>query len=154
MATHARQVNPAGTRVFMGTITESADIHASLISAAKAFGIETATFELLGGVEHVELAAYDFRKQERLPALIFEGAFEIIAGHGTISLLENAPHVHLHLTLSYRAGESIKLIGGHCAKALAYAVEFTLWAYDGNPVHRGEDAVTKLNLWQLPKLEG
>lgn len=153
MAIHARQVNPAGTRVFMGTITQSADIHASLISAAKSFGIETASFDLLGGLERVELAAYDFLKKERLPALSFEGAFEIIAGHGTISLLENAPHVHLHLSLSYREGETIKVIGGHCAKALAWAVEFTLWAYDGNPVHRGEDAATKLNLWQLPKLE-
>lgn len=150
MSLHARQVNPAGTRVFMGTITESADIHASLIATAKSFGIETATFELLGGVERVELAAYDFQKKERLPALVFEGALEIIAGHGTISLLDKQPHVHLHLTLSYREGESIKVIGGHCAKALAYAVEFTLSAYDGAPVHRGEDPVTKLNLWQLP----
>jgi predicted DNA-binding protein with PD1-like motif len=149
----ARQVNPQGNRVFMGTISQSAEIHASLLATATHFDIQTATFDLLGGIERVEFTAYDFLKQERLPALVFEGAFEIIAGHGTISLLENQPHVHLHLSLAYREGQAIKVIGGHCARATAYAVEFTLTAYDGNAVHRGEDAHTKLNLWQLPELK-
>lgn len=154
MVVRARLVNPAGNRVFMGTITEGADVHEALLATAKAFHVETGTFELLGGLHCVELSAYDFLKQERLTPLIIARAMEIVAGHGTISLLDNEPHVHLHLTLSYRNGSDIRVIGGHASKALAFAVEFTLTAYDGAPVHRAEESSTKLKLWDLPELKG
>ena len=39
------------------------------------------------------------------------------------------------------------------AKAVAYAVEFTLTAYDGATVHRAEHQSTGLKLWDLPLLE-
>ena len=154
MTTTIRQVNPNGTRVFMGTITERALLHDSLIEAATLNNVQTATFEMLGGLHEVELTAYDFVTQTRMPAIVITRAMEIVAGHGTLSLLDGKPHVHLHMTLAYRDEVSptgIMVIGGHVARAVAYAVEFTMTAYEGAPVHRALHIGTGLNLWDLPK---
>ena len=152
MATHIRQVNPQGNRVFMATITDGDLLHEALVDFAKQHNIQTATFEMLGGLHEVEFTAYDFVKQERQPPLTHRGAMEIIAGHGTISQLDGEPHIHIHLALSFRnetATHGIDVIGGHAARAVAFAVEVTLTAYDGAPVHRQLDHSTGLNLWHL-----
>ncbi len=155
MTTTLKQVNPAGTRVFMGTLTEDADIHTSLIQAAEQHHIQTATFDLLGGLREIEFRAFDFDSQQRKAPLAFKRALEIVSGHGTISMLDGKPHVHIHLAVAYQDAEApngIVVLAGHCAKAIAFAIEFTLTAYDGNPVHRSLDKGTGLMLWNLPKL--
>ena len=149
-------VNPQSTRVFMGTLTEAADVHASLIEVAEKQDIQTATFELLGGLREVEFRTFDFDSQQRKSPLHLQRALEIVAGHGTIAMLDNKPHVHLHLAVAYQDAEApngIVILAGHAAKAIAFAIEFTLTAYDGNPVHRAMDEGTGLMLWNLPKLE-
>jgi len=139
----------------MGTLTDNADVHASLIEVAEKHNIQTATYELLGGLNEVEFRAFDFDSQQRKAPLHFKRALEIVAGHGTITMLDNKPHVHLHLAVAYQDSESphgIVVLAGHVAKALAFAIEFTLTAYDGNPAHRAKHEGTGLMLWDLPKL--
>jgi predicted DNA-binding protein with PD1-like motif len=155
MTTTIKQVNLLGTRVFMGTITDASYIHTSLIEVAETHEVQTATFELLGGLREIEFRAFDFDSQQRKAPLNFKRALEIVAGHGTISMLDDKPHVHLHLAVAYQDSESpngIVVLAGHVAKATAFAIEFTLTAYDGNPVHRSLDTGTGLMLWNLPKL--
>jgi predicted DNA-binding protein with PD1-like motif len=155
MTTTIQHVNPTSTRVFMGTLTNDADVHASLIDVAMKHEVQAATFELLGGLREVEFRAFDFDSQQRKAPLQFKRALEIVAGHGTIAMLDNKPHVHLHLVVAYQDSESpngIVVLAGHAAKATAFAIEFTLTAYDGNPVHRSLDKGTGLMLWNLPKL--
>ncbi len=155
MSVSARQVNPQGSRVFMGTLTDGVSLHTALADAARAFSVQTATVELLGGLHEVEFSAYDFTTQTRLAPTIIRGALEIVAGHGTISLMDDQLHVHIHLAVAFRAPDSpdrISVVGGHAARAQAYAVEFTLTAYDGAPVSRGHHAQTGLHLWDLPRL--
>jgi predicted DNA-binding protein with PD1-like motif len=150
-----QHINPQDTRVFMGTITQDADVHASLVKVAEKHGIQAATFDLLGGLREVEFRAFDFESQQRKPPLYFKRALEIMAGHGTIAMLDNKPHVHFHLAVAYQdpsAPNGIVVLAGHCAKAIAFAIEFTLTAYDGNPVHRALEKETGLVLWNLPKL--
>lgn len=147
-----QHVNPNGSRVFMGTLTENVDVHAALAQVARVQNITAGTFELLGGLTEVEFTEYDFVQQARKPTLKFTRALEIVAGHGTLSLLDNEPFVHLHLVCSFRdegASNGIALIGGHAARAVAFAVEFTLTAFDGAPVHRALHAGTGLKLWTL-----
>jgi predicted DNA-binding protein with PD1-like motif len=50
------------------------------------------------------------------------------------------------------APHGIAVIGGHVARATAFALEFTLTAYDGPPVHRALDVGTGLQLWKLPEM--
>jgi predicted DNA-binding protein with PD1-like motif len=149
-----RHVNPVATRVFMGTLTDNALVHEALAQIAQNQHIHTATFELLGGLHEVELTAYDFVTQTRLKPLVFTGAMEIVSAHGTIALLDGQAHIHTHMALAYRdetTPQGIVMIGGHVARAMAFAVEFTLTAYDGAPVHRAPHASTGLNLWHLEK---
>lgn len=147
-----RQVNPQGMRVYMGTLTDGVDLHASLENIMHSLQGASATFELLGGLTEAEFTAYDFATQTRYTPLVVTGAFEIVAGHGTIAWLDDAPHVHTHLLLTSRddsALNGVRVIGGHCARATVYAVEFTLTVYDGERVTRQADASTGLKLWSL-----
>jgi uncharacterized protein len=147
-----KQVNATNTRVYMGTLTDGVEIMAALRETAISHQIQTATIELLGGLTEVELTAYDFVAQQRLEPVVVKRPLEIISGHGTISLLDGQPHVHLHLALAWReetAVQGISVIGGHCARALAFAVEFTLTAYDGAPMRRALHEGTGLPLWEV-----
>ncbi|MCL4871183.1 MAG: DNA-binding protein [Anaerolineae bacterium] len=146
-----KQVNLTRTRVFMGRLTGGVEVVGALAAAAAAHQVQSGTLELLGGLHEVELTTYDFVTQQRLKPLVWQRPLEIIAGHGTISLLTGQPHVHLHLTLAFRddaAAAGITVIGGHCGRALAFAVEFTLTAYDGNPMQRTWHEETGLMLWE------
>jgi uncharacterized protein len=144
-------VNSQNTRVYMGTLTGGVEIMAALRKMSVSHQIQTATINLLGGLTEVELSAYDFVAQRRLEPVVVKRPLEIIAGQGTISLLDEQPHVHLHLALAWReetAVQGISVIGGHCARALAFAVEFTLTAYDGAPMRRVWHEDTGLLLWE------
>ena len=155
MSINAKQVNPVATRVFMGTLTDGVNLHDGLAQVARQNDIQAATFEMLGGLHRVEFTAYDFTTQTRLEPLIFERAMEIVAGHGTISLLDDTLHVHIHLAVAFRddsAAHGISVVGGHAATASAYAVEFTMTAYDGAPALRGHHEATGLRLWDMPAI--
>lgn len=150
-------INTKSTRVFMGTLTNGEAIHDSFVKIADAENIHAATFEMLGGLTEVEFTEYDFINKIRKPPLVFNRLLEIISGHGTISRSNNEAHVHTHLTLSFRdesAAHGIAVIGGHAAKAIAFAVEFTLTVYDAVKVNRQMHDGTGLNLWGLPNFEG
>lgn len=148
-------VNPAGTRVYMGTLTAGADVHAALAGLAHQLNVRAGTVELLGGLSEAAFSEYDFIRQTRGPELVFQRALEIVAGHGTFSLLDGAPFVHLHLVCAFREADTpvgIRVIGGHLTRARAFAVEFTLLAFDGAPVQRALHSGTGLKLWHLPLL--
>jgi predicted DNA-binding protein with PD1-like motif len=145
-------VNAEGSTVYMLTLTGGVPLHDSLIAFAQAQGVHTATFECLGGVHEIAFSAYDFTTHTRAPELMYSGAIELVSAHGTITLLNDAPHVHTHITAAFRdetAPHGIALVGGHCARALCFAVEITLHAYHGEVVRRALHADTGLYLWQL-----
>jgi predicted DNA-binding protein with PD1-like motif len=140
----------------MGTFTNGEAIHDAFAKIAHKQNIRAATFEMLGGLTEVEFTEYDFINKIRKPPLIFARPLEILSGHGTISRLNDEPHIHTHLTLSFRdesAPNGIAIIGGHTARAIAFAVEFTLTVYDGVPVNRAIHGGTGLQLWNLPSFE-
>ncbi len=106
----------------------------------------------MGGLTEVEFAEYDFVNKVRKPPLVWQRPLEIVNGHGTISLLDNLPRVHMQLVLSFRdsvAPNGIAVIAGHSNRAVCFAVEFVLNAYDGVPVTRAAHAGTGLTLWNL-----
>jgi len=150
------QINTKSTRVFMGTLTDGQNIHEAFAKIAKAENIQAATFEMLGGLTEVEFTEFDFINKIRKEPLVFARPLEILSGHGTISRLNGEAHVHSHLTLSFRdesAPNGISIVGGHAARAIAFAVEFTLSIYDGVPVNRQMHEVTGLQLWNFPELK-
>lgn len=151
-----QHVNPSGMRVFCGTLTDGADVHSSLADVARHLNVTAGTVDLLGGLTEAEFSEYDFVTHTRQPPHTFRRALEVVSGQGTLSWLENEPFVHLHLVCAFRdeiQPHGLALVGGHCARALAFAIEFTLTAYDGAPLRRALHAGTGLKLWDLPELK-
>ncbi len=149
-------INTQSTRVFMGTLTNGQNIHEAFAQIADSKNIQAATFEMLGGLTEVEFTEFDFINKIRKEPLVFVRPLEILSGHGTISRLNGEAHVHSHLTLSFRdeyAPNGISVIGGHAARAIAFAVEFTLTVYDGVPVNRQMHEGAGLQLWSFPELK-
>jgi predicted DNA-binding protein with PD1-like motif len=148
-----QHVNPAGSRVYMGALTGGAEVRTALTETARRLAIGAASVELLGGLTEVELSYYDFVGRARQPPLTITRPLEIVAGHGTLSLMDEAPHLHLHLLLAFRdpsAPTGVTVTGGHVIRAVAFAVEFTLTTYEGAPVRRTLHPATGLQLWALP----
>lgn len=153
MSVTLQQIGQAGGRVFAGTLTGNANVHDALIAVAEQHQIIAGVVQLLGGLTLVELTAYDFVRKTRYAPHTLEGALEIVGGYATLSLLDDKPHVHWHAMLAYRdQANTPHLIGGHCARALAFAVEFTVLAWDGQALARAPHASTGLALWNLPPL--
>lgn len=155
MSLTLQHVNPAGSRVYQGTLTGGQSVHHALAGLMHQLNITSGTVDMLGGLLEVELTSYDFVRQVRRAPLVLSQPLEIVAGHGTLSWLDDQPHVHLHLALSYAdeaAPHGLAMIGGHAARALAFAVEFTLWAHAGPPVRRAPHLLTGLSLWHFPSV--
>lgn len=153
MSITVQAVGTAGVQAYMGTLTAGENLHEAFVRLADHYQIGAGLVMMLGGLTLAQFTAYDFTTQTRHAPQTWEGALEIVGGHGTLSRLDNQPHFHLHLVVAQRdhAGAT-QLIGGHCAQAHAFAVEFTLLAFAGQPVVRAPHAETGLSLWHFPPL--
>ena len=66
---------------------------------------------------------------------------------GNISLRDDEPMVHAHITLSDENGNAF---GGHLVKGtIVFACEFIIYAFAGVQYHRGYDKNTGLPLWNI-----
>jgi predicted DNA-binding protein with PD1-like motif len=141
--------------VFMGTLTDGVLLHDSLKAVARKHLIDTATFDLLGGLREATFTPCEFASHTASDPLIIAQPLEIVAGHGTISLMDDDLHVHCHVSASVRNADAlygIAMVGGHVTRAICTVVEFTLTVYDGAPLERITDDTTGLKLWDVPDI--
>lgn len=103
-------------------------------------GIKNATFQGIGAVENVEIGYYDLAKKEyffQKP----EGAFEVASMQGNITLVDDAPFVHVHAVLS-RCTDTLMTLGGHIKSAqTAVTLELFLIALDSSYERKTNDAI-------------
>ena len=152
MSVTMRLVANAGQRVYATVLRHGVDLHRALARIATAQQIPAASEQLLGGLREAAFAETDVATGVKKPSLMFRRPLEIVGGGGMISLLDQAPHVHLHLTLSFQDASvpcGVAVVGGHVAYALAHAVEAFIICYDGRPPERRADPDTGLLLWDL-----
>jgi len=68
---------------------------------------------------------------------------------GNVSLKDNSPFVHAHITL---ADKKANAYGGHLASGtVVFACEFMLEVFDGPVLQRDFDETTGLFLWTMPE---
>ncbi|HRE46236.1 MAG TPA: DUF296 domain-containing protein [Aggregatilineales bacterium] len=140
----------------MGTLTAGVELIAALSELARALDVRAGTCDLLGGLTGITFTSFDMARQTRYPPLTLTDGFEIAAGHTTISRLNNAPHIHTHLLVTYRdpsAPNNTAYVGGHVVQAAVFAVEYTLTVYDGVGIERRPHAASGLALWDVPPLD-
>ena len=107
--------------------------------------VHWAQFHAIGALEDVEIGYYDIEARE----YVFrseEGPFEVASMDGNVAEMdEERPIAHAHAVLS-RCDDSLECVGGHLRSArVALTLELCLW-HVTQPLIRGRDEETGLNL--------
>ena len=75
----------------------------------------------------------------------FHEPMNIISLHGSISINKDLPYLHIHILLSRH---DLSLVGGHLLpQTPAYAFEFEIFEFSGEPYQRKYDEEANLYLW-------
>ena len=102
-------------------------------------------FTGIGAVSFAELMFFD-TKQKKYLSKLFRGDKEVLNITGNVSLLENKPFIHAHITI---ADKNYKTIGGHLKEATVGAsLEISLVKSDVN-LHRNYQQNSGLSLWNF-----
>ena len=123
------------------------DVYDTLTGFVRDRGIRAATVTALGAVERAALRYYD-QTERRYQDFVIDRPLEVVAAVGNVSLLDDAPFLHLHASLTDEAGHGH---GGHVnTGTVAFALEATIVELDGSPPVRQFDPATGLTLWGPP----
>lgn len=135
-------------KVHIGRLKHGADLLAELTRVCQDNGIFHGEVKAIGALKKARYGYYDqtTRKYEYLE---FNEPSEILALVGNVSILNDAPMVHAHITLADEQGNAL---GGHLAEGCEiFACEFMITEFITEvPLQRGPDDETGLMLWQQP----
>lgn len=130
---------------FMGRLDHGADLLEALHQVCSEKNIQLAQVEALGAVQKARIGYYD-QKSREYQFHTLDKPHEILSLVGNVSLKDNNPMVHAHLTL---ADENGRAFGGHLAPGtMVYACEYVIQSFQGTVLEREFDEKTKLSLWQ------
>lgn len=132
-------------RKIMGRLAKGDDLLLGLEKCAQDLGITLGEVQAIGAVTQARVGYYD-QFARKYMFLTFPEPQEILSLVGNISIKDNQPFVHAHLTLADQGGRAF---GGHLAEgALVFACEFWIQEYtSGKSLVRHHDEETGLFLW-------
>jgi uncharacterized protein len=140
------KVSPRTT--FMGRLNHGSDLLEEITAICRREDIRLGRIEALGAVQKACLGFYDQQLRE-YQFLVLDQPMEITKLIGNVSLKDNTPFVHAHITLADRTGHAY---GGHLAPGTTvFACEFIVETFDGPVLERVFDEVTSLPLWVMPE---
>lgn len=129
--------------IIMGSLDLGADLLPSLQNICTEENIVAGRIEVIGMVKSATLALYH-QKTKKYEQVKHRKSMEIVACHGTITLLDGQPFVRLHTSMADHEGH---MFGGIlCEDTEVFSVEYTIAKYDGDPVERHFDEETGLNV--------
>jgi predicted DNA-binding protein with PD1-like motif len=132
-------------RKIIGRLAKGDDLLAALEHCAREHGITLGKVEAIGAVSQARVGYYN-QAERKYYCLDLARPLEILSLIGNISLKDDKPMVHAHVTLSDHEGRAF---GGHLAEGtLVFACEFILQEYQSaTPLVRQMDDPTGLFLW-------
>jgi len=132
-------------RKIMGRLAKGDDLLLGLEKCAQDLGITLGEVQAIGAVTQARVGYYD-QFARKYMFLTFPEPQEILTLVGNISIKDNQPFVHAHLTLADQEGRAF---GGHLAEGtLVFACEFWIQEYSsGKSLVRHHDEETGLFLW-------
>ena len=132
--------------LFMGKLQFGRDLLEELTGICIDNSIALGRIEALGAVQKARLAYYDQGQQE-YRFFTIDRHLEITSLIGNVSLKDNKPIVHAHVSLADEAGNGY---GGHLASGtVIFACECVVEVFDGPVFKRAKDAQTGLPLWKM-----
>ncbi len=130
---------------YMGKLPHGVDLLERITDICRENHIQLGRIEAIGAVKKARVGFYN-QKTREYEFRNFDGDFEILNLTGNVSLKDNQPMVHAHITLADREGRAF---GGHlAAKTIVFACEYIIEDFSGNALERGFDAETGLPLWK------
>jgi predicted DNA-binding protein with PD1-like motif len=132
-------------RKIVGRLAKGEDLLAALERLAREHGITLGAVQAIGAVSQARLGYYNQAERQYF-FVDLARPLEIVSLMGNISLKDDQPMVHAHLTLADEAGRAF---GGHLAEGtLVFACEFAIQEYRAaTPLVRRLDEPTGLFLW-------
>lgn len=131
--------------MLIGRLPHKGDLLGGLTAAAVEGGVKAGIIQVIGSLERARLSFYD-QWARRYREFSLDTPLEIAAGLGNISLKDDTPFVHLHLSLADREGA---MTGGHAvAGCTVFAAEYAIIPLAGPPLVRVHDETTGLFLWE------
>jgi len=122
------------------------DIIPSLEKFAESEHIQSASFQGLGSLQHARIGHFDFQNTHQYEFHEYPEDLEVLSAIGNITLLDNKPIVHVHLSLSRR---DCSQIGGHADKGcIVNLLEIQLKKMK-TVFHRKKDAKLGLNTIEI-----
>ncbi len=133
-------------KIFIGRLNYGSDILSELTSICEDLNIFAGKIEAFGAVQRATIGYYDQKSKEyRWNKL--NKPMEILSFIGNISLKDNKPFVHAHITL---ADEEGRVYGGHLTNdTVVFAFEYTIFCFKGESLNRIYDESTGLFLWKF-----
>ena len=114
---------------YMIYVEKEEKIMESITNFCKNNGIDNAQLSGIGAVKDIEVGAFD-TKNKRYIRQSFKDTWELVSYQGNVSLKDNLPFIHAHVTIS---NHSLNMKGGHLFEATVAAVgEFILRKIDNS----------------------
>jgi len=133
-------------KIIMGKLSHNSDLLEEITEICRNSSISLGKVEALGAIKKARLGYYHQQVRE-YAFFTIDKPMEITCLIGNISLKENKPVVHAHITLSDEKGNAH---GGHLAPGtIVFACEVLIQAFDGQEFKRDFDQETGLPLWNL-----
>ena len=133
-------------QMFVGKLDYGGDLLEQLTAVCQKENISLGKVEAIGAVQKAKIGYYNQKTREYQFTEI-DKDLEITNLTGNISLRDNKPMVHAHITL---ADEDGRAFGGHLAQGtIVFACEFIIQTFAGPAYRRTHDEDTGLPLWDI-----
>lgn len=131
---------------FIGRLRYGCDLLEELNNMCRAYDIRLGKVEAIGAVQRAKIGFYN-QKTRVYQFMDLDFAAEIVNLTGNISIKDNQPFVHAHITLADEGGKSY---GGHLAPGtVVFACEVFIHSFKGPEFRRDYDEETGLPLWRI-----
>jgi predicted DNA-binding protein with PD1-like motif len=121
------------------------ELVASILQVAEHHRLQSGLVHAIGALEDIELGFYVLDERRYLRRTLPE-MHELVSLQGNLARLDGKAFLHAHVVLGAR---DFSTTGGHLFRGtVAVVAEVVLWP-SREPVARGMDPPTGLNLWQL-----
>lgn len=126
-------------------IDKGEEIVESIMTVCKKFDIKLGSIMGIGATNKVTIGLYDV-ENKKYHSKEFTGNFEIASVIGTISMMNDEPYLHLHITV---CDENHHSYGGHLNSAVVSATSECVIDMMNGYVDRKVDKETGLNLFDI-----
>ena len=131
-------------RTYLFKLPKGKDLLEELIDFCHDNQVKCGIVSVVGAVSNATIGYYDQTKK-KFEKSLFDEELELLNLTGNISIQDNRPMVHAHVTLADR---DHTVIGGHLLPGTKiYVCEAYIQELVGEPKVRRSDKVTKLSLW-------